>query len=85
MWCGVMWGQGDWHERVYRLCRALETAYRAMAIVNFALFLWDGQYRSLLDRLLRMRLVYAHSKVVRQVLCRLLSLTLYLLPPLIIY
>ncbi len=58
---------GDWHERLYRFCRAVETAYRALSIANFALFLWNGRYRSLLDRVLSMRLVYAHGKVVRQV------------------
>lgn len=38
-----------------------------MSIINFLVFLVDGKYRSLLDRALRMRLVYIHPLTARAV------------------
>jgi len=47
------------------LMRYLELGYRIFTILNFLVFLSDGKYRSLVERLLRMRLVYIRSRVSR--------------------
>lgn len=69
-----------------RWTERLSTAHSAAALVSFLLFLLQGRYRSLLDRLLRMRLVAptgpAHREVSLEYLNRQLvwhSLTEFLL------
>lgn len=59
--------RGDWRRPAYRAMRAAEKVYRAAMVANFVAFLVTGRYRSLVDRLLRTRLVYNHSRVGRQV------------------
>ncbi|KAF4125019.1 peroxin-2 [Geosmithia morbida] len=62
-------GQGP-SPRVRRLARitsALSTAHAAAAAVSFLVFLLNGRYRTLLDRLLRMRLTPPTSQVSREV------------------
>jgi peroxin-2 len=56
-----------WKLRVYKLCRWLETAWKALSLVNFIVFLCRGKYRTLIERVLRMRLVYIESRVLRQI------------------
>ena len=51
-----------WQYAVATWLRRLETAYRVLAVLNFLDFLCRGRYRSLLDRLLGMRLVYTHPR-----------------------
>ncbi|MES1914766.1 MAG: hypothetical protein MHM6MM_006802, partial [Cercozoa sp. M6MM] len=53
--------------RTYALMQALEKLYRVCSVVNLVVFLRTGRYRSLLDRVLRMRLVYARRDVSRVV------------------
>jgi len=64
------WGaypEGHYLRRIYSFCRFLDHAYRIAAIINFLSFLINGRYRSLIERFLKIRLVYIHSKVARQV------------------
>jgi len=49
-------------KRLSRLTEALSTIYGATALASFLTFLYNGQYRTLLDRILRLRLVPASSK-----------------------
>ncbi|TPX72932.1 hypothetical protein SpCBS45565_g00254 [Spizellomyces sp. 'palustris'] len=57
----------DWRNRVWTYLQKAETVFRALSLVNFLVFLYNGRYRSLLDRLLRMRLVYTRREMARQV------------------
>lgn len=41
--------------------------WNALALVNFSLFLWNGKYRTIADRLLGMRLTYANRALNRNV------------------
>ncbi|KAJ3190328.1 peroxisome assembly protein (Peroxin-2) [Gaertneriomyces sp. JEL0708] len=57
----------DWRSRLYELLQKAETVYRIASLINFLVFLYNGRYRSILDRLLRMRLVYTRREMSRQV------------------
>ncbi|KAJ3152946.1 peroxisome assembly protein (Peroxin-2) [Geranomyces michiganensis] len=57
----------SWRNRLWRYMQKAETAYKALSLLNFLAFLYNGRYRSLLDRLLRMRLVYQRRETARQV------------------
>uniref|UniRef100_A0A6A7G7X7 Peroxisome biogenesis factor 2 n=1 Tax=Hirondellea gigas TaxID=1518452 RepID=A0A6A7G7X7_9CRUS len=59
--------QGSRQLRVYKFMRLIENLYQFSSILNFLSFLYAGKYRSLIDRLLGMRLVYNHHLVSRQV------------------
>jgi peroxin-2 len=56
-----------WKRRLYQLYQRAETLYRICSVMNFVAFLYNGKYRSVLERLLSMRLVYIRSRVARQV------------------
>ncbi|KAJ3005828.1 peroxisome assembly protein (Peroxin-2) [Thoreauomyces humboldtii] len=56
-----------WKHRAWRWMQKIETGYRVLSLLNFLAFLYNGRYRSLLDRVLRMRLVYARREMSRQV------------------
>ncbi|KAF9226597.1 hypothetical protein BS17DRAFT_775870 [Gyrodon lividus] len=45
----------------------LEATYSILSLLNFTAFLWNGRYRSLIDRLLKMSLVPTTSQVKREV------------------
>lgn len=53
--------------RVWCAVRNLDTAYKCCKVIHFMLFLVNGRYMSLVDRILGIRLVYAHSAVARNV------------------
>ncbi|KAI9341541.1 Pex12 amino terminal region-domain-containing protein [Zopfochytrium polystomum] len=57
----------DWRNRIWRLVHRAEQVYQALSFANFMVFLFDGRYRSLLDRILRMRLVYKRRELSRQI------------------
>ncbi|RKO91572.1 Pex12 amino terminal region-domain-containing protein, partial [Blyttiomyces helicus] len=59
--------ENNWRNRIWRYLQKAETAYKAISVVNFLVFLYDGRYRSPLDRLLRMRLVYTRRETARAV------------------
>ncbi|WFC97696.1 peroxisome assembly protein (Peroxin-2) [Malassezia yamatoensis] len=41
--------------------------YNIATLINFAIFLWNGKYRTIVDRILGMRLVYANRSLNRSV------------------
>ncbi|KAF9247336.1 Pex12 amino terminal region-domain-containing protein [Melanogaster broomeanus] len=45
----------------------IETTHSLLGLLNFTVFLWNGRYRSLTDRLLKMSLVTTISQVKREV------------------
>jgi hypothetical protein len=59
--------EGTWQRWCYRMLRRLETVYRMCSVLNFLDFLCRGRYRNVLERLLGMRLVYAHPSAARYV------------------
>ncbi|BFZ64726.1 peroxisome assembly protein (Peroxin-2) [Saitoella coloradoensis] len=64
------WGElseDTWRNRIYRALQQLTTIHSALSTVNFLIFLHKGAYRTLVDRLLRMRLVPATRNLSRQV------------------
>lgn len=54
-------------KRLSKLSSAVSTVYSAAACVSFLVFLLHGRYRTLLDRILRMRLAPPTSQVHREV------------------
>ncbi|KAI8350879.1 Pex12 amino terminal region-domain-containing protein [Choanephora cucurbitarum] len=64
------WGELDEDDRrnkIYRWLQAGEKYWKACSLLNFLIFLWNGKYRTLIDRCLSMRLVYAKKSMNRQV------------------
>ncbi|KAJ3048989.1 peroxisome assembly protein (Peroxin-2) [Rhizophlyctis rosea] len=57
----------DMRYRIWKLLQKAETIFRSLSLLNFLVFLYNGKYRSVLDRILRMRLVYAKPEMSRQV------------------
>ncbi|KAJ2852561.1 peroxisome assembly protein (Peroxin-2) [Coemansia brasiliensis] len=53
--------------RVWRLLQRIERAAKIAAVVNFAAFLSMGQYRTLVERILGLRLVNARPQLVHSV------------------
>ncbi|KAI6034381.1 Pex12 amino terminal region-domain-containing protein [Pisolithus microcarpus] len=51
----------------WRTLTRLETTHALLALVNTMVFLWNGRYRCLADRFLKLRLVSTRSKVTREV------------------
>ncbi|KAK4136606.1 hypothetical protein BT67DRAFT_350657, partial [Trichocladium antarcticum] len=60
-------GPSDGVRRLSRWTSALSTAHAAAAFASFLVFLLHGRYRTLLDRVLRMRLAPPTSQVSREV------------------
>ncbi|KAI9480439.1 MAG: Pex12 amino terminal region-domain-containing protein [Benjaminiella poitrasii] len=64
------WGEldeSDYRYRLYRLLQTGEKYWKAVSLINFLVFLWNGKYRTLIDRILAMRLVYSKKSMNRQV------------------
>ncbi|ORX52040.1 hypothetical protein DM01DRAFT_1289303 [Hesseltinella vesiculosa] len=64
------WGeldQDDTRNKVYRFLQAGEKYWKAFTLLNFLVFLYNGRFRTLIDRFLGMRLVYAKKSLNRQV------------------
>ncbi|KAI9021932.1 Pex12 amino terminal region-domain-containing protein, partial [Hyaloraphidium curvatum] len=64
------WGDmepGQWQHRVWQSIGIIERWWRAAHLANFVVFLYDGKYRNLVDRLLGLRLVYARRETSRQI------------------
>lgn len=54
-------------KKIWKAVQAAEKVYHSLTLVNFLLFLYNGKYRTIVDRLLRMRLVYAQRTSSRQI------------------
>ncbi|CAG8657978.1 8119_t:CDS:2 [Ambispora leptoticha] len=64
------WGEfaeNDIRRVFWKFMQKIENIYRTLSLANFLIFLYDGKYRSLIDRILFMRLVYARRTTNRQV------------------
>ena len=59
--------QDSWQYTVWRGMRQVEKVYRIASFANFIAFLHSGRYRSLLERALRTRLVYARPTASRAI------------------
>jgi len=57
----------DWRRSLFALLGLLEVTFKALSWLNLIVFLWNGQYVSLIDRLLAIRLVYQFKTMSRQV------------------
>ncbi|CEG68793.1 hypothetical protein RMATCC62417_04985 [Rhizopus microsporus] len=64
------WGEleeDDIRHRAYKILQIVEKYWKLLSFMNFLVFLRNGKYRTLIDRLLCMRLVYAKKSVNREV------------------
>mmetsp|Transcript_39281 Transcript_39281/g.63717 ORF Transcript_39281/g.63717 Transcript_39281/m.63717 type:complete len:324 (+) Transcript_39281:30-1001(+) len=64
------WGdrpENDWRRRAWVALHHFETLYKVASIINLVLFLYNGRFRSIVDRFLRMRLVYSNPRLTRRV------------------
>lgn len=64
------WGELDEEDirnKIYRLLQYGEKYWKFFSFINFLIFLWNGKYHMLIDRLLSMRLVYTKKSMNRQV------------------
>jgi len=59
--------QSDWRSRAWTWMDKLEKIWKTASLANFLVFLYDGRYKSLIDRILGMRLVYVRKDVQHQV------------------
>ncbi|EAU84899.2 peroxisomal biogenesis factor 2 [Coprinopsis cinerea okayama7 len=57
----------DIRRKAWNLLELLESMHASLSLANFTLFLWNGRYRTLADRLLSMRLVPSRHQVRRDV------------------
>ncbi|KAJ2800680.1 peroxisome assembly protein (Peroxin-2) [Coemansia guatemalensis] len=55
--------QSSLHRRLWQMAQRLESVARIAALLNFLAFLFTGQYKSLVERFLRLRLVYARPQL----------------------
>jgi peroxin-2 len=61
------WGENHETEHWWSILEAVDRAHRVASLVNFLIFLGDGRYRNITDRLLKMRLIPARNESVRAV------------------
>ncbi|RIA95785.1 Pex12 amino terminal region-domain-containing protein [Glomus cerebriforme] len=64
------WGElseDDPRKIFWKLLQKIENIYKTTSLLNFLIFLYDGKYSTLTDRILSMRLVYARRIMNRQV------------------
>lgn len=57
----------DRRRKAWNVLNLLESTHTLFGLVNFVAFLWGGQYRTLADRFLKMKLVPARRSVKRDV------------------
>lgn len=64
---GVATLSSNWKRVVFELIRLGEKLGQIAGLANFLVFLYDGRYRTLVDRVLGMRLIYNQRAVNRNV------------------
>eukprot|EP01095_Lingulamoeba_sp_RSL-Kostka_P000065 TRINITY_DN10104_c5_g1_i2.p1 TRINITY_DN10104_c5_g1~~TRINITY_DN10104_c5_g1_i2.p1 ORF type:complete len:323 (+),score=65.21 TRINITY_DN10104_c5_g1_i2:74-970(+) len=57
--------ENSWKYKIYQLMKKIELLYKLFTVINFVVFLFDGKYVSLLDRILWMRLVTSRKTLSR--------------------
>ncbi|KAJ3323394.1 peroxisome assembly protein (Peroxin-2) [Boothiomyces sp. JEL0866] len=64
------WSETDhssWKYRLWKFIQRLEQTIKALRLANFLVFLYNGEFRSLTDRLLGMRLIYEKTEMSRMI------------------
>ncbi|RKP34877.1 Pex12 amino terminal region-domain-containing protein, partial [Dimargaris cristalligena] len=56
-----------WRQRMWRIVQLVDKWYHTLTLINFVAFLYSGRYKSLLNRLLGMRLVYSRPQMQSQI------------------
>ncbi|KAI8817923.1 Pex12 amino terminal region-domain-containing protein [Fimicolochytrium jonesii] len=59
--------EASWYNKIWHSLQKFENWYRGLSLLNLLVFLYNGRYRSLVDRILGMRLVYKQREMSRQV------------------
>jgi len=70
------WGdmeENTWQRRAWKILTYLENIYKCLSILNLLVFLRNGQYASVINRLLGMQLVYYKPNMSRRVSFELLN------------
>lgn len=62
-WCE--YPVNSWRYVMWRVCNMLEGIVSMIRVINFVLFLVDGKYKSVGDRIMRARLVYVDANATR--------------------
>jgi peroxin-2 len=63
----VWWLGGKSHVEVWRKLNALEMYVKLAQMINFLVFIVNGRYRNIADRIMGMRLIFARRLMLRQV------------------
>ncbi|GAA5950421.1 hypothetical protein JCM3765_004539 [Sporobolomyces pararoseus] len=58
----IQWKR-EWKRSVWEFSRNFEKLSNLLGLINFLVFLYNGRYRSLIERVLKMRLVYSQRTV----------------------
>ncbi|KAL1918391.1 uncharacterized protein VTP21DRAFT_3051 [Calcarisporiella thermophila] len=58
---------GDPRKLFWKILQRAENVFRVLSLINFLVFLYNGKFRTLIDRVLSMRLVYSQRNMTRQV------------------
>lgn len=66
-WNWSEYPEHNWRRRVWKWVHLLDSYYKVAQVLHFFNFLYNGRYRSIPDRLLGMRLVYARPLMMRHV------------------
>jgi len=64
-WQWIHFSRGSIRKMVYKLVYSLEQTWDALSVVHFLWFLSGGKYRSLVERLLRIRVAYVNPRAHR--------------------
>ncbi|EMD40682.1 hypothetical protein CERSUDRAFT_103060 [Gelatoporia subvermispora B] len=57
----------DRRRKLWELLAKLESLHALLSLLNFVAFLWNGRYRTITDRLLKLRLASTHARFRREV------------------
>lgn len=61
------WANSEEHENKWYLLELIDKAFRISSLLNYITFLYDGRYRSMVERILQLRLVYQKAEGIRNV------------------
>jgi len=57
----------DWRNQLWQLMNQSETIFKLLSLINFLTFLYNGKYRSIVERILSMRLIFYRPLMDRRV------------------
>jgi peroxin-2 len=64
------WGSfeaDDWRKKTWKLMNFVDKYLKIIVLINFLIFLYNGKYRNIIDRVVSMRLVYSRPLMTRNV------------------